>query len=389
MILKAKRILFFFLTVIFMATISEGKLRYSSENDQAKEGKKKTEAQTVLKIIRLQLIQPVMVDRVYPPLFTFARIPAEAGTILLGTAKPKSEIIKIDRTGKLLTRFAQKGEGPGELKAIESIQVVGQYYVATDSTKAVFFNPSGKFIKEKKIRLNSNLKYFVDEDRYLCNIFDFEGSGPPIRHLVLIDINTDKAVAGFLKDARRSDIGMTIIGSSRQYHGDITPDYKYAFLPISKNIVCGLSDDKRLYLMNLEGKVIKSRSIDFEEKRIEPDDRDRIVKSCASLKPYPFLYEGIIKKIPKNWFVIVDIKPLPRDFFAVFLGIGYKIYEIRVFDKELNEFGKIVFPDQLLSNIGDLRRILFFERGFFAIEESDSENQYAEYQILNLKDIFN
>jgi hypothetical protein len=99
------------------------------------------------------------------------------------------------------------------------------------------------------------------------------------------------------------------------------------------------------------------------------------------------LYQ-LIKKIPKEFLIILDIKLLPKDHFAVFLGTGFKKYAIKIFDKDLDYLYDIKFPENIASRIQDLRGVKFYKKGFFVIEDTDEENQYVEYQIKNLKQLF-
>ena len=82
------------------------------------------------------------------------------------------------------------------------------------------------------------------------------------------------------------------------------------------------------------------------------------------------------------------IKLLPKDHFAVLLGVGYEKYTVKIFDKDLNYLYDIKFPENIVSRIGDLQKISFYEKGFFVIEDTEDENRYVEYHIKNLEQIF-
>lgn len=342
-----------------------------------------------LKLKKTLVIDSLSIDKKNPPLFSSAKKSEEKNLILLLSRKPKLEIFGFDSKGSLMSRFLSRGEGPGELPGLDNFQIVDDIIVVTGFKKMITYNMNGKLIEENKLEgIVSYFKYFIDKDRYICNISERDEAGELIRHLVIKNKKSEEIVASFCKDEKRRDIGVTMVLNNQLYHDWITPDYKFVYLPGRNCIVCGVSDSDQLHLKDLQGKTIKTAKINFTKRTVTPEERNQLIDSCSKLRDYPDLYNGFIKKISNEFLIIMDIKLMPQDHFAVFLGTGFKKYAIKIFDKDLNYLFDIKFPDNVASRIQDLRDIKFYKKGFFVIEDTDEENQYVEYKIENLKQIF-
>jgi hypothetical protein len=342
-----------------------------------------------LKLNKTLVIDSLSIDNKNQPLFSSATKSVEKNLILLLSRKPKLELFSFDGKGSLMSRFLSMGEGPGELPELDSFQIVDDTIVVTGFKKMITYNINGKLIEENKLEgIVSYFKYFIDKDRYICNISERDESGEYIRHLVIKNKNTAEIVASLCKNEKRRDIGVTMVLNNQLYHDWITPDYKFVYLPGRNCIVCGVSDSDQLHLKDLQGKTIKTAKINFTKRAVTPEDRNQLIDSCSKLREFPDLYNGLIKKIPNEFLTIMDIKLMPQDHFAVFLGTGFKKYAIRIFDKDLNYLFDIKFPDNIASRIQDLRGIKFYKKGFIVIEDIDEENQYVEYKIENLKQVF-
>lgn len=341
-----------------------------------------------LKLKKGLVINSSSVDEKDPPLFSAARKSPEKNLILLLSKKPNLKIYRFNNKGSLINSFLSKGEGPGELRSVYNLQILDNIIIAKDYKKIITYNINGKLKKENKSKIASFFSYFVDENRFIVNKIEWDKLGKPIRHLALISTNQEKIITSFCRDEKRRDIGVTMVLNSRMYHDWMTPDYKFAFLPNRNCLVCGLSDSNLLYLKDLKGKTIKTVKINFKKRTVTQEARNRFIESFKSVKKIPSLYKGLIKKIPNEFLTIMYIKLLPKDHFAVLLGIGYEKYTVKIFDKDLNYLYDIKFPENIVSRIGDLGKISFYEKGFFVIEDTEDENQYVEYQIKNLKQIF-
>lgn len=342
-----------------------------------------------LKLKKTLVIDSLSINKKNPPLFSSARKSSEKNLILLLSRKPKLEIFNFDNKGSLINRFLSKGEGPGELPELESFQILDNSIIVTGFNKMITYNINGKLIEENKLKgIDSYFNYFIDENRYICNISERDKSGELVRHLVMKNKKMAEILTSFCKDEKRRDIGETVVLNNRLYHEWITPDYKFVFLPGRNCIVCGVSDSDQLYLKDLQGKTIRTAKINFTKRTVTPEERNQIIDSCKGLREDPDLYNGFIKKIPNEFLIIMDIKLMPKDHFAVFLGMGFKKYAIKIFDKDLNYLYDIKFPENITFRIQDLRGIKFYKKGFFVIEDTDEKNQYVEYQIENLKQIF-
>jgi hypothetical protein len=375
-------IYFFFITILKGIIVDKTILR----DDEFSQNTNKNSI-VELKLKKSLVIKPSSIDQENPPLLSIARKSSAKNLILLGSRKPDLKIYRFDNKGSLKNSFLSRGEGPGELLSIYNLQILDKVIIAKDYKKIVKYHINGTFNDEIKPKMASFFTYFINENQYIINKTESDESGDPIRHLALVSINQGNIITSFSRDAKRKDIGETGVLNQKLYHDWITPDYKFVFLPSRNCLVYGLSDNTFLTLKDLKGKTIKTIEINFKKRTIPEEDRNQIIESFKRIKSNTDLYKGLIKRIAKEFLTIVFIKLLPKDYFAVFLAIGYQKYMVKIFDKNLNYFCDIMFPESILSRF-ELHKIHFYEKGFYVIEDTDDENQYVEYQIENLKQIF-
>lgn len=350
----------------------------------------KPENKTIeLKLKKMLEIDSATMDEKKPPFFSSARKSSDQKKIFILSRQPDLKIYCFNDEGVFINSFLTKGEGPGELLTLDSYQVLGDSVIASSNTKSIQFNIDGSIKEESRLTKYSIFCYFIDQNRYICNLTEREGSGDPVRNLVLLDKNHEEIITSFFRDEKRRDIGATMVLNNQLYHPMVTPDYKYAFLPGAKCLVCAVSDGNLLYLKDLQGKTVKTVGIDFKRRSMTRNFRNQLLETFKSLERFPDLYQGFLKKIPEKLLTVMYIKSLPKDCFAIFLGTGFEKYEVQVFDGDLNRICNLNFPESIRSRISDLSRINFFEKGFFVIENDGEENRYVEYQIENLKQIFN
>lgn len=341
-----------------------------------------------LKLRKTLEIDSSKLDKMKPPFFSSARKSSKNNRIFIQTWRPDLKIYCFDNGGVFINSFLTKGEGPGELLTLDSYQVLADSIIVSSNNKSIVFNIDGNMKEESVLKKYSYFCFFVDNNRYICNLTDRDASGNPVRNLVLLDKNREEILTSFCKDEKRKDIGVTMVLNSQLYHPLITPDYKFVYLPGSKRLVCAVSDGNIMYLKDLKGKIIKQVKIAFDPKSLKKEDRDKLLETFKDLERFPALLDGFKKKIPEKILTIMYLKLLPNDNFAVFLGTGFQKYEIQVFDRELNYICNLNFPESIHPRIHDLGRINFFEKGFFVIENNGEENRYVEYRIENFQQIF-
>ena len=347
-------------------------------------------------VIELQVekhltIDSLSVDENDAPIFSRAR---RSSDIFILAEKPQLKMYRFKSDGTLLNSFLSKGEGPGEVKYVHNFQPMNDTRLVTAYEKLIFFNLDGTVKQERKFNQEAFHSVFLGNGTYLNKIIEWDDSKKPVRTVALFNQKDDKPISTLCQHPDRRDLGMTVIKVANMenwlYHLWITPDYRIAYLPATKHIVTALADGKILHLKDLTGKILETVKLNIEDQPIDAKEKARLLEDMAHFKKrVPELYNGLIKKIPKKFFPVMALKPLPKNHFALFTPSGYKKFDtIKIFDQNLTHLYDLKLPKTMLEKFQDPRRINFFSKGFYLIDNTDDDNRYIEYRIKNLKPIF-
>jgi hypothetical protein len=345
-----------------------------------------------LKVEERLIIDSMSVDKNDPPMFSRAK---RSSDIFILVEKPQLKMYRFKSDGTLLNRFLSKGEGPGEVKYVHNFQPLNHTLLVTAYEKLIFFNLDGTVKQERKFNQEAFHSIFLDNGTYLNKIITWDDSKQPTRTVALFNQKDDKPIATLCQHPDRRDLGITVIkGPNFEnwiYHLWITPDYRYTYLPATKHIVTALSDGKILHLKDLDGKILKTVKLDIPDLPFDQKEKTLLAEDMAIFKNRaPEVYNGLIKRIPKNFFPIMALKPLPKNHFALFTPSGYKKFDtIKVFDQNLNLLHHLKLPKTITDKLKDPNKLNFFPKGLYLIDNTDDENRYIEYHIKNLNPIFN
>ena len=330
------------------------------------------------------------VDKNDPPMFAVAE---RTSDIFLLSYKPQLKIYRYNSDGKLLNSFLSQGEGPGEVKMLHNYQPIGDTVMASSYNKLVFFNLDGTVKEERKFGHSAYYAFFIDDKTYIAPTIKWDDSRKPISQIVLRNQKTDKQLSILCQRPDRRDLSVIILTKPRARFSNpwITPDFRYVYLKDTKQVVTALSEEKTLYLKDLTGKVLKSVTLDLDDIPFNDKEKAAFSESMERFKRRsPELFKELYKRIPDYFFPIMVLKPLPKNHFALFTPSGFEKYNtIKVFDQNLNLLYDLKLPKTMMEKFQDPRRINFFSKGFYLIDNTDDDNRYIEYHIKNLTPIFN
>ena len=123
-----------------------------------------------LDVTEVLRIDPYEIDPKEPPLFQIAE-KDEKGNLYLADSR-NVRVYKLDSSGKLVTQFLRKGQGPGEFPRFGDIQIAHNFIwiVGNWPMKIAQFTLDGQFVKEWLFRTFQNFYLrarVMDEDRFL------------------------------------------------------------------------------------------------------------------------------------------------------------------------------------------------------------------------------
>ncbi len=214
-----------------------------------------------------------------------------------------------DASGKYLTRFGKKGEGPGEIKMMLDFYLLKDRLIAYDMGKIHHLNFNGKLIKS--VPANSTIgiapNLFIDENRLVKvrRSFGRGVGGFRLEALEVFNSATGKTVYldGAAPDAEMKGRGGTVmmlnIGANvrERRHSYITALY-------GKYVAWGMNDSYLIHLSDFSGNIKISFSVEGREKLpISRASKERLVsrmKVQVSGMSQAELKKRLIKSIPDH-----------------------------------------------------------------------------------------
>lgn len=339
-----------------------------------------------LKIEKTLTIDSLSIDNEKPPLFEFL-VKDENEGIYIGSNRPEIRVYKFSPGGIFLGQFLRKGEGPGELNAIHSLQYIDNTIIVSSDTKTAKYDLDGKYISEKRFKkIYSNIT-FIDQEHFIANYFKIDEKNKNMwRICSIINLSSESVKADLFKSAREN-IGYTNIkdndGKIRFTVAlfGITPDYRSVYNMTADSIIQCLTDDGRIYIKNQKGDLKKTIDCKFKNWRLTENDKNDVM---ASFTAFPEDLKNMVRKnLPGKMLAISSIKLLPKGYFAVYYNKNFAAREIRIFDKAGIFRYVVLFPEESSD-----RPVIFTKNGLAKVEWKEERDLYIEYRITNLAGVF-
>ncbi len=335
-----------------------------------------------LKLKKLFTINATEVDDKNPPGFgSFDK--DKNGCIYINDYR-NSKILKFDRQGKFLLSFGRKGEGPGEFSFIKNFKVFEDKVIVWGGRKFSTFDIDGKFIEEKKVKKYYYPVVIAGEKQFIV-IFNKETEDKKSRFRVRINalIDSDENVLTTLFKAK--DSGSTTIKKKdfvfSFYSPRITKDIKTAYNVNKKLIYINLSNEYKIFVKKLDGKLKYIIERKFKKIEINDDDKKKIVKDFQHINDWQKKIIG--KNLPPKFCVISGIKSLPENYLLISVIKGSTAKELDIFDNN----GRFIYMLEYPENIS-FYSSRFVGKKLFVISEGSESDSYIEYEIINYNKIF-
>ena len=287
----------------------------------------------------------------------------------------KPEAYRFSSKGEYIGSLIREGQGPGEFQPFHSLKIffINNQIWATSVMKLAKFDKKGEFLEEQK--LNASPDFFVDESRYITLKRQWSKEGQSGR-VTLVNLATKEDIVFF--EAIREWIIRK--GTSAFNDSWATPSIHYAFCPFSDRVFVALNEEYKIFVYDLEGKVIQIIERPYKYVKVNLEDKKKLLPWAAKEESWKWA----LSAYPDTLAAVRDLAVLPKGYLAVFRIVGPKKFEIDVYGLD----GKLVYILKLPEGI-TLESAKFYDFGF-AIKETkeDGLEVYAEYKIKNLPDIF-
>lgn len=223
--------------------------------------------------------------------------------------RAEHKVSKFSRDGKLLLKFGNRGEGPGDFREPNRISYTAEknIVVCDDMYFISFFHTDGSFIK--RIQLNGKLApAYIGEDRFYGWVWLPEG-----QKQVVVD-GKNEVIQTFHSIAKDSFSVSIPDSSGRQVMFNYS---RYEFVPIfifthhQKFSALGISNEYNILILNNEGKIHSRIQRDINPDKFSKKERESLeedIEAFAKKRGWPDRVARDLKKIipdTKNYFHFV------------------------------------------------------------------------------------
>lgn len=311
---------------------------------------------------------------------------ADDGTVYVYDNKNKRYYI-FNSSGELLKAFGKQGEGPGEIKRIQSANffLVKDKMIIADIDRLHYFSKDGVFIKSK---INQNLLKrpvcFLNEDLFISYPFA----------IPFTEDTTGKIIKYHLKSKQETVIGQFKVfrgGTDRRSSEQRPTVVVMGITPMlilnryNDRLYYGTNDSYVINIADLDGKKISSFRL---ERKVKDISGKALIRRFSSLpqKPPPDVIEAIVKTLPREHTFFTRIE--------IHSGLIYVFVpdleepnhqQIDIFSPD----GKYLYrsdikPDDNLTIIRSPFNNLFIKKDFLyiALEDETGDIMVARYKIM-------
>jgi len=335
-------------------------------------------------------IDPFEIDPEEPPLFQMAKKDDTGNLYLADSLNVK--VYKLDSSGKLITQFLRKGQGPGEFPRFSDLQIAHNHVwiIGNWPMKIAKYTLDGEYINEWMFRTFRNFylrTQVIDEERFLTVSYR-EGAENQGRTRVSTLINSNEEFltqyyedknAGIFRIRTEQEEGPAIASTSPLITADIHHVYDHNSGVI---YVCN-NREYKILSKNIDG---TSRMVIHKTHKkiiLNEDKKESILQLIAPRIPMEAKHKAK-EQLPDTLNAILGISVLPEGYLAVKRILGLESIEIDVFDRS----GHFIYTILPSAEIPDLRDVIILKNTIGVITELEEKNIFVEYRVKNMKGIF-
>lgn len=287
----------------------------------------------------------------------------------------------VDKNGKLKTTFGKKGQGPGEVAREALIFAVKDKLVIYDfPAKLHYFSNNGEYVKTNSISIGIIPYYFINENEYIS-------APPPVREkaqIKYVNLHTGnkRVIKDILYEARITRSGMiaAIPGFTKML--------QLSFSPQNKLVYYGMDDSYHINMIDLDGKMINSFSLQRPRPKISDELKKEIIYNHFRGSRVEHESESAVKHLSNEltYFNRIRIEDGRVFIFLNNIVTNWKSQPIDIFSLDGKYLHHCIFTpgdgDSISNNLsfGDIL-VLKKDHLYIILEDSDGEAKIAKYKI--------
>lgn len=344
---------------------------------------------TSLEVTEILRIDPLEIDRENPPLFESA-VKDDLGNLYLADHQ-NVRVYKIDSGGKLVAKFLNKGQGPGEFPGFSDVQIVDNHVwvVGIWPLKLATFTNDGQFVNERIFPSFRNFylrTQVIAEDKFLTVSYR-EGTDVQSRIRVSALINSSEEFltqyyedqnSGVFRIRTEQQQGPAIVSTNPL----IAADIHHAYDRDSGTVFVCNNREYEIAAKNLDGTTRMVIHKAYEKMGLDEAAKDNILQLIAPRIP-PEAKQSAVEQLPPALNAIWGMTVIPGGYLAVKRITGLESVEIDLFNRE----GRLLYTILPSAEIPDLRAVTIFGNSIGVVSELAEKNIYVEYKVKNIKGI--
>ncbi len=287
----------------------------------------------------------------------------------------------VDKNGKLKTTFGKRGQGPGEVAREVLIFAIKDKLVIYDfPAKLHCFSNNGEYVKTHSISIGIIPYYFINENEYIS-------APPPVREnaeIKYVNLNTgnNRVIKEILYEAR-----ITRSGNIAAIPG-FTKMLQLSFDPQNKRIYYGMDDSYHIDMIDLDGKMINTFSVQRSRPKISDEKKKEIIYNHFRGSRVEHESESAAKHLSNEltYFNRIRIEDGRVFIFLNNIVTDWKSQPIDIFSLDGKYLYHCIFTPgdgDSISNSLSFGDILVLKKGhlYVILENSSGEAKIAKYKI--------
>lgn len=301
---------------------------------------------------------------------------AEDGTLYARDWRNRS-IYMFDNNGAFKRAFANRGEGPGEIRTHLKTFIIKDKLIAADADRLHYFTKQGNFIKSvPNMFFQQEPHVFLNDHEFIAApTFPTSVDGKGDITYVNLKTGTKKKIGEFpLPRPRSAGPGVGLIG--------LTPIIITGYDYNNNKLYYGVNDAYEIHVTQLNGKVLNTFSVKRKKKSVTDETLRKQIRLIDASAPV----NEIIKRLPKEitYFHRISIH---KGYLLVFegnFGLNWESQSIDIFSLDGKYLYRTVFKPGQGAKIYYSSTESILVKGdylYVVLEDDEGEVVIAKYRI--------
>jgi hypothetical protein len=291
------------------------------------------------------------------------------------------KIIKVDPSGRQITSFLKKGEGPGEFNSYPKLQILDGHLWVIGRKKIGQFTLDGALAKEVQLKNFYGSIQIVDDSRFIATRDEYSAeshrSNQFVKYVGLFNLHSEELEHRFTE---APNLGRLFVDTGNKTRMAVIPgpqvlaDFIIKFVHKNQEILISKTDNYQIQAISLSGRRQRLMSRPHTPIPLTEEGKRDVVDRFSGIPEH--IKQAIIKALPQTLPALHDIHMLGNGNILVKRVSGVTKTELDILDKTGALICQLQLP--LKPNTTQYK----IQNGtVLTIEEQEDRNIYYEYKI--------